>query len=207
MKVTVISVTVISQIMNAFACDRWNCVCGKVNQGYDKDLCESCKGPKERGESLIVMPGDWQCSSCGYSNFASRKSCRQCMAPKTVTKPTTSVVKESSVGKEDPHVICPDTQQDDRTSDTLIDCASVQDVLVKDSLTFDDMSEIRNVTEGSRKRRRNSSLSKNIDGCALATRVLDVLEREAKSLERQAKALEALKEGVNAIAAALAEQK
>jgi hypothetical protein len=135
------------------------------------------------------------------------------MAPKTVTKPTTSVVKEwsvgkeSSVGKEDPHVICPDTQQDDRTSDTLIDCASVQDVLVKDSLTFDDMSEIRNVTEGSRKRRRNSSLSTNIDGCAFETRVLDVLERQAKSLERQAKALEALKEGVNAIAAALAEQK
>ena len=42
--------------------------------------CGVCGEEKSRGESLVVMRGDWPCNLCGNNNFAKRKKCFSCGA-------------------------------------------------------------------------------------------------------------------------------
>ncbi|KAL5252960.1 hypothetical protein ACHWQZ_G015656 [Mnemiopsis leidyi] len=61
----------------------WRCPCGEI-MSFSICKCGVCGEKKSRGESLVVMRGDWLCKLCGKNNFAKRKKCFGCGAQKNV---------------------------------------------------------------------------------------------------------------------------
>ena len=57
--------------------------CKKENKGKNITNCQNCGDPKENGESLQHLPGDWKCIKCKTSNFARRVKCYNCNERKT----------------------------------------------------------------------------------------------------------------------------
>ena len=66
----------------SIACDRWICGVCRKEQKHSGSRCRDCRSEKCRGESLVVLRGDWTCKECGTNNFARRAACYKCRKDK-----------------------------------------------------------------------------------------------------------------------------
>lgn len=123
-----------------YSCTRWRCgKCSHVNRRKGLTSCANCKTPKDKGESLHVLPGDWSCNACGVNNFARNLNCFRCRAvkhqnPVPVIDLTNSNVPPAPTSTV--RVLCPDSPPQERSRCPIRQNgnATMIDFTVKDSL-------------------------------------------------------------------------